>query len=248
MNEHVKNVIIIPSYCETLALPTMLSELQAGLTELDVLIIMDDSPQTIAAEIDIACRLAIASSSARYLFINNQGKSGRGAAIRRGMEKAVELFPKLEFVIECDADGSHQPVDILRVKESKDFADLLVGSRYLPDSKIVGWPLSRRIFSLLLNRLIPRILDLNLSDITNGLRRYSTISVKKILNENQENSGFIYLSEQALIVHKSGLQISELPIEFIDRIQGKSTVTWREVTSSVKGIVSLISRERSSQT
>lgn len=241
----IKNAIIIPSYCETLALPTMLSELEGDLTELDALIIMDDSPLTVAAEIDYACRLAMTNSRASYFFINHQGKSGRGSAIRRGMEKAVELFPKLDFVIECDADGSHQPLDILRVKESKDFADLLVGSRYLPDSKIVGWPASRRIFSYLLNQIIPRILGINLSDITNGLRRYSTISVKIILEENQKNPGFIYLSEQALIVHKNGLQISELPIEFIDRIQGKSTVTWREVISSVKGVISLLSHERS---
>lgn len=239
MNKTVRKVIIIPSYKEMLALPTMLTELREYLEKTDAILIMDDSPEVIAKEIDSLCKQALGKCAARYHFINHQGKSGRGSAIRRGIEYSLDVFPDLEFIIECDADGSHRPVDIAKVKESKSRSHMLVGSRYLSESKIVGWPISRRIFSKILNLIIPRLLDIKLHDITNGLRRYSTKAAYEIINQPQKNMGFIYLSEQALIVKQHGLEIEEIPIEFTDRTQGSSTVTWREIAASVQGVVLL---------
>ncbi len=239
MYKTVRKVIIIPSYKETLALPKMLTELREYLQETDAILIMDDSPKVVANEIDSLCKQALGKCAAKYHFLNHQGKSGRGSAIRRGIEHSLNVFPSLEFIIECDADGSHRPVDIARVKDSKSRSHMLVGSRYLPESKIVGWPISRRIFSKVLNLIIPKLLDIKLHDITNGLRRYSTRAAYKIVNQPQKNTGFIYLSEQALIVKQHGLEIAELPIEFVDRTQGSSTVTWREIVASVQGVVLL---------
>lgn len=240
MNPKVCCAIIIPSYKETLALPKMLFELQLGLTATDAVIVMDDSPELIANKIEAACSEALRKSSASYLFINHPAKAGRGDAVRRGMVQAITLFPSLEFVMECDADGSHRPVDILRVKESKIDADLLIGSRYLLDSKVQGWPLSRRIFSRALNFIIPRVLQIKVADITNGLRRYSINAVNEIIAQNQVNKGFIYLSEQALTLEKRGLVIKELPTVFVNRTLGSSTVTWREVLASVRGVIRLV--------
>ncbi len=220
----------------------MLLQLQKNLLKSDAVMIMDDSPKPICNEIDRLCSHAMNSSPASYYFVNHQGKSGRGSAIRRGMENALNLFPNLEYMVECDADGSHRPEDILRIKNSDDQSDMLVGSRYLPSSKIVGWPLSRRIFSRILNFAIPKILDVPLADITNGLRRYTIRAGREILSEQQTNSGFIYLSEQAQIVKSRNLQIAELPIMFIDRTEGTSTVTWREISASIRGILGLMER------
>jgi len=240
VNPNVTCAIIVPSYNETLALPEMLLKLEVGLTAADAVIIMDDSPERIAAEVNFACSQVFKESSASYFFINHQGKSGRGSAVRRGMDQARAMFPSLKFVIECDADGSHRPIDILRVKHSEIEADLLVGSRYLPDSKIQGWPISRKLFSRALNFIIPRLLHVELGDITNGLRRYSIDAVNEIIGQNQANRGFIYLSEQALVVKKRGLSIKELPIVFMDRTQGSSTVTWHEVVASIRGVIGLV--------
>ena len=244
MNEGVTNAVIIPSYNETLALPVMLAELAKGLSSSDAVIVMDDSPIDVSSKIDLACREALNSSTANYYFFNKQGKSGRGAAIRRGMVNAVPLFPNLKYIIECDADGSHRPIDILKVKECSQNYDLLVGSRYLRESKILGWPVSRRIFSYILNKLIPFFFNIRLHDITNGLRRYSLPAVELILQQRQENTGFIYLSEQAVIIRNSSLRIGEIPITFVDRTLGSSTVTWREIISSIKGVVLLVSQKR----
>ena len=244
MNNQILSVLIIPSYNETLALPKLLRELRAGLTERDAVIIMDDSSPKIFREIEQLCMQATRDSKFLLIFDNSGSKSGRGAAVRRGMAIALSEFPIVERIIECDADGSHRSEDILRIKNSVSTSDLLVGSRYLASSEIVGWPLSRRIFSWILNQSVPKITKVNLHDITNGLRRYSKNAVIKILSEKQKNKGFIYLSEQAILISRAGMVLSEEPIIFIDRTLGKSTVTWREVADSFYGIIRLVLENR----
>jgi dolichol-phosphate mannosyltransferase len=235
----VKNIIIVPSYNETFALPELLSQLVDDLTMNDAILIMDDSKVDIATEIDIQCKQIMSQAKCEYIFINHGKKSGRGAAVRRGMETAKETFPNMEFVIECDADGSHQPKNILQIKNYEPSTDLVIGSRYLPGSTITGWPLSRRIFSYILNKTIPKIFKIHITDITNGLRRYSVSATESILSQKQRNTGFIYLSEQAIVVNNSKLSINEIPIDFIDRTKGESTVSWKEVTNSIRGIMGL---------
>lgn len=242
MHSSIQQVIVIPSYNETQALPLFINQLAAGLGPSDAVMVMDDSNWEVAKELETLCKDAVSGFKANFFFFNHDGKSGRGSAIRRGFKKSVELFPDLRFVLECDADGSHRAIDVLNVKNSDSPSDLLIGSRYLAGSKIIGWPLSRRVFSFILNALIPKFLGIEVKDITNGLRRYSLPAVAVLLAEDQSNKGFIYLSEQALLVRNADLTISEIPIEFIDRTLGSSTVTWREILDSMRGIISLLSR------
>lgn len=243
MNAQVSTVIVIPSYNETLALPQLLRDLKPGLSFLDAVIVMDDSPKEVAEIIYQSCLNAVANSDFEFRFETSGSKSGRGAAIRRGMVIALAEFPNIKHFIECDADGSHRPVDILKVKTSSSRADLLVGSRYLQTSKIEGWPISRRAFSWLLNQVIPKLMRIPLHDITNGLRRYSKAAVERIVSEPQLNKGFIYLSEQAIHIGRAGMKIEEQPIVFVDRNLGTSTVTWREILLSLRGILKLFGTE-----
>ena len=236
-------VIIIPSYNETLALPKLLKELIGGLSSDDAIIVVDDSSTVVSTEIASSCRDIMRNSECSFRFIANGKKTGRGAAIRLGMQLAITDFPSFVSVIECDADGSHQSRDILRLRNFQTSVDLVVGSRYLPESRITGWPVSRRIFSYVLNILIPKFLDVPLRDITNGLRKYSKRAVNQILLTPQKHSGFIFLSEQAVILNRSGFSMLEIPIEFIDRSLGHSTVTLHEVKNSIIGVIKLIFKD-----
>lgn len=243
MSTEITTVIVIPSYNETLALPQLLRDLKPGLSSKDAVVIMDDSSKEVSEEINQRCLEAIAESDFEFRFETSGSKSGRGAAIRKGMIMTLAEFPNVQYLVECDADGSHRPSDILKIKTSSSRADLLVGSRYLPSSKIHGWPISRRVFSWALNRIIPRIMRVELHDITNGLRRYSRVAIEKIVSEPQVNSGFIYLSEQAVQLNRAGLNIEEEPIVFVDRTLGVSTVTWREIVASLRGVLNLFGNQ-----
>ena len=178
-----------------------------------------------------------------WLITFENKKSGRGSAVLRGFLAANEFFSKLEFYAECDADGSHQPMDIAKIILYPP-CDFLIGSRYLKESRIEGWPISRRVASKLLNSLIPIALDLKSTDVTNGLRRYSRIATQIILNHSQKNTGFIFLSEQALLLSNHGINPKEEPITFVNRIYGESSVGIIEIIDSVKGVFTLYSEKK----
>ena len=128
--------IVIPSLNEKLALPNMLKKLGKLLKENHAVLVMDDSIALEAKYIDFRCQTAMENSEALYFFYSSGVKSGRGAAVMRGFSVAIEAFPNLRYILECDADGSHQPKDIMRILKSNLDVDLLIGSRYLKSSKI----------------------------------------------------------------------------------------------------------------
>ncbi len=229
-------VIAIPSYNENQALPILVSQLSKALNSSDALFIIDDSDTCMFDEIKDLCTDAMKESKGFLIFNNHKGKSGRGAAIRRGMQISVQQFPNLRYFIECDADGSHRIEDILFLKDSSDSSDLYIGSRYLKGSQIKGWPMSRRAFSRILNIVIPRMLNIDVHDITNGLRRYSNHAICEILKKNALTNGFIHLSEQALIIDRASKSIKEFPITFVNREIGTSTVRFSEVLNSLRGL------------
>ena len=236
----IKCVIAIPSYNEVTSLPILIKELSLVLNSDDAVLILDDSPLNNQGKIKSLVTNSFSESKGMLLFLNSDKKLGRGSAVRRGMQFCKKDFPNFKYFIECDADGSHQVLDIIKLRDHGSKADLLIGSRYLKESQIIGWSLQRKIFSRLLNFIIPRLLKIPVKDITNGLRRYSPRAIDYILKIDPINNGFTYLSEQLLIAHSRGLSILELPIVFIDRVSGKSTVTYKEIINSIKGILLLL--------
>lgn len=239
LSGNIRYVIAIPTYNEASTLSILLSAIAQKMIGDGAVLILDDSPSEISK---LTQRISFNAfrGSQGYLFFSSYGqKSGRGAAVRRGMEFSRKSFPNLDFFIECDADGSHQVVDIFDILNSQVRVDLLIGSRYLKSSKISGWPMKRLIFSKLLNLTITRSLKIPIEDITNGLRRYSVPAIDCILRTPPITHGFIYLTEQALIVNIHKLLIQELPISFVNRIADESTVTWREILSAIAGLVEL---------
>ena len=236
----IKCVIAIPSYNEVTSLPILIKELSLVLNSDDAVLILDDSPLNNQEKIESLVTNSFSGSKGMLLFLNSDKKLGRGSAVRRGMQFCKRDFPNFKYFIECDADGSHQVLDIIKLRDHGSKADLLIGSRYLKESQIIGWSLQRKIFSRLLNFIIPKLLQIPVKDITNGLRRYSPRAIDYILKIDPINNGFTYLSEQLLIAHSKGLSILELPIVFIDRVSGKSTVTYKEILNSIKGILLLL--------
>jgi glycosyltransferase involved in cell wall biosynthesis len=236
-NTTVKNVIVFASYNESKNLRLLFEELIPQLTKHDAVIVADDSNETESA----ATQLLVEEFAHKYELLlsvsSSTFKGGRGAAIRRGFEFGLHQFPNADYFIESDSDGSHRMLDVLKLRDwNQSSPSLLIGSRYLKDSSINGWTLTRRCFSKTLNVLIPLLLGLRLRDVTNGLRRYSRDAVVSILATEPQNMGFIYLSEVALLLSKSNFVIEETAIVFDDRVYGSSSVTWRELSDSLIGV------------
>ena len=141
-----------------------------------------------------------------------------------------------------DADFSHNPKELkYKIKyflEKK--IDLLISSRYLKGSTIKNWSPFRLIFSRLSNILANLLLDLGISDYTNGFRIYSKRSIQLITKKcGKIGDGFIVLSEILLIIKLSNFKINELPTIFINRKRGESSVNFLLIVKSFFGLIKL---------
>ena len=169
-------------------------------------------------------------------------KLGRGSAVIFGFRKLLKIKKDVNCLIEMDADMSHSPGELKRniAYFYKNSFGLLIGSRYLPKSKIINWPLSRRILSKLSNRLAKFLLEAPVYDYTNGYRFYSKEAARTIIKKcKNAGGGFIILSEIILILWKNGFKIGEIRSIFKNRIRGESSVNLSLVIESFLGLIKL---------
>ena len=141
-----------------------------------------------------------------------------------------------------DADFSHKPSELkknIRLFQKKKI-DLLIASRYLPKSRIINWPLSRKIFSKLSNILAKTLLNIDVKDYTNGFRIYSKKATRLITNKcGKIGDGFIVLSEILLVLNINKFKIHEVSTVFVNRKRGESSVNLRLVLQSFFGLIKL---------
>jgi dolichol-phosphate mannosyltransferase len=238
MNNQI--ALVIPTFNESESMDDLFENLEQLKFEFPALhiIFVDDSPNALTS---IAINTQLDQRSAikdHCTVIQRNSKQGRGSAVRDGF-LSVSNDESFLYFLECDADGSHDLQGIRDVITTLRENAFVIGSRYLPQSRIVGWPISRRLFSRMINLSLRFLFGLRTYDFTNGLRGYSRSSVLEILASNQMNAGFIYLTEQILILSKVGVNPIEIPITFIDRKKGESSVTYRELLDSALGVLSL---------
>ena len=137
------------------------------------------------------------SNSKKITYVYRKNKRGRGSAVIDGFKIAIKNS-KIKLFVEMDADFSHKPEELR--KKIKTFnnkkLDLLVSSRYLKSSKIYNWSFQRRVFSLLANFLAKILLNVGVTDYTNGYRMYSKKALKIVISKcGKIGDGFIVLSE-----------------------------------------------------
>ena len=229
---------ILPTYNESKTVGTLLEKLVQELRKKEIIVVVDDSPKE---ERDKLKEILKIYEPVKLLEGNVKG--GRGHAVWRGIHHVLQEFPEITHLVEADCDGSHRFEDIKQVSDFEECEDFVIGSRYLSDSRILGWSLSRRVISRLLNYLIPTILGLKIRDVTNGLRRYSRRSAEILAEEKPQTKGFIYLSEQAKVLRLRGIFGVEIPIIFASRIAGHSSVTVKDLLVSLKGLLLIFVRK-----
>jgi hypothetical protein len=171
-----------------------------------------------------------------YLFSNT--KEGRDVVAHRGMKISINSFPNLECLLEADSIEFYRAPDIVQILSS-DKTDFKIGNQYLEESKILGWLESRRIFSNLVNRPIPRLLKLKCTHANNRLYGYSVTCAIEFLRGGIEDCTFIYLSEQDFMFRTTSFPAVEKSIKFLHRTLGQSAVRFRDKQDSIFGEISI---------
>ena len=184
----------------------------------DVLVIDDNSPDGTAEAVE----KLMEKYPERVFLEKRTGKLGLGTAYIHGFKWA--LARDYGYIIEMDADFSHNPDDLTRLyHNSKDKGfDVTVGSRYISGVNVVNWPMGRVLMSYFASAYVRMVTRMKLRDATAGFVCYRRRVLESIQLDNIEFKGYAFQIEMKFKAHKKGFKISEVPIIFINRQLGTS--------------------------
>ncbi len=190
-----------------------------------ILVVDDSSPDKTASLVRSAYR-----KKPNVVVLDRDKKDGRGSAVMRGFQEALKES-QIQYFVEMDADLCHDSKYIKTMIEKCKSFDVVIASRYMEGSKIIGWKLKRRLLSKIVNMYLSFILQIPVSDYTNGYRCYRRRALETLDFESVISKGFIVLSETLYRLYKKGVRIGETPIQFQTLNQHESNLTlaeWKE--------------------
>ncbi len=234
--------MIVPTYNERENLPELVRLLLDLPINLGVIVVDDSSPDGTGA---IADTLA-ATHQNRVFVIHRSGKLGLGTAYIAGFRKALnisEMGGMVVRIMTMDADFSHHPKYIpSMVHASIEGADLVIGSRYVKGGGTPDFPLNRRLLSSGANTFAKIMLGLRARDVTAGFRCYRREVLEALPLDEIFSSGYSFLIEMLFLVQNFGFKVGEVPIIFMDRVEGTSKISSQEVTRAMYTVLRLFWR------
>jgi len=227
-----RTLVALATYNEIENVPSLVDEILRVLPDADVLVVDDNSPDGTGRWCEVK-----ASIEPRLHCLHRPGKQGLGsatlAAARFAIEHGYQVFVTL------DADWSHHPRHLKQLLSASENADVAIGSRYCSGGGIEGWPMHRRALSRGVNRLTRLLLRLPVCDTSGAFRAYRVAKLREIRLDDVRASGYAYLEELLLLLHRAGATIVEVPITFEQRRAGRSKVNIREAVAKVGNLFRL---------
>ena len=216
-------LILIPTYNESENIENLLSRLDAARIHLSkeyvvkFLIIDDSSPDKTA---QIAQSVTIEGLS---ILIRDK-KTGLGPAYLAGFKQG--LTGNYDYFVEMDADLSHQPEQLVDLLHAANAKSLVIGTRWMPGGSVINWPVRRELISRFGTWYASFVLKLPYQDLTSGFRVLPRELLETINFNEIETKGYGFQIEMAFKAIKSGFEIKQVPITFVERKNGHSKMTF----------------------
>lgn len=208
--------MILPTYNEIESLETVLRRIRQSLPQADVLVVDDSSPDGTGS---LADRLANGDQGVSVL--HRAAKAGLGRAYLAGFDHA--LAHDYRYIIEIDADGSHDPAELpAMVEAARNGADLVIGSRWVAGGSVRNWPWIRQVISRAGNGYARTVLRSRIRDITAGFRVYNADALRSLDLTAISSQGYCFQVELAWRLERAGKRVLEHPIVFVERAAGRS--------------------------
>ena len=218
----MRAMILIPTYNEAISVVELLHSLKSLRDTkefaFDVTVIDDNSPDETASIVEA---LAI-----DWVFLlKREKKDGLGNAYRAGFAHVL-ADQRYDQIVTMDADGSHRVADLpsmfAAISSGK---SIVLGTRWIPGGSVVNWPKSRQLLSRSGTKYASLALGINLADLTGGFRIYSRQLLDSLNLKDMDATGYCFQIEMALAAHLAGAKATEVPITFVERINGISKMS-----------------------
>lgn len=213
-------VAVLPTYNERDNLSDFVHAIWKQLPDIHILIVDDNSPDGTGEIADELQR----RYPGRLSVLHRQRKEGLGRAY-------VAAFRYLQehpygYIVQMDADGSHDPRELPAMIEQLKDKDLVVGSRYLNGIRVINWSLGRLLLSMMANRYAKFVTGLPIVDGTSGFAVWRRSGLDQIDFDRVFSLGYVFQVEMKYRAYRLGLRLAEVPITFYERTRGGSKMNW----------------------
>ena len=238
------SIVIIPTYNEKENIEKIINAV-TGLAnsadpalckDFDVLVIDDGSPDGTAA---IVKQMMTTELKDRLYLIERSGKQGLGTAYIAGFKWAIEH--NYDYIFEMDADFSHDPKDLPRLYRAchEEGNDVAVGSRYITGVNVVNWPMGRVLMSYGASMYVRFVTGVPIHDTTAGFVCYRRKVLETINLDGIRFKGYAFQIEMKYTAYKLGFKIKEVPVIFVNRVEGVSKMSGGIFSEALLGVIRL---------
>ncbi|MFC1742957.1 polyprenol monophosphomannose synthase [Candidatus Riflebacteria bacterium] len=222
----MKIMVVIPTYNESRNISKLIEDIFSNLPGCQIVVVDDNSPDGCG---DLVEKLSLKYASLH--LIKRVWRKGRGSAGLCGFKYA--LSKGMDFIIEMDADFSHQPKYLSRFQELGKNHDIVIGSRLVKGGRDLDRGLIRTFITKAAGLYIKYLLGIKVKDVTSGFRGFKAKVLRAIDLDSIISNGPVILQEILFRAQLLGFRIKEFPITFVDRLKGKSTFNWRVMVESL---------------
>jgi len=235
----MKTRVLVPTYQELHTLASIVHRIFEHNPEVHVLVIDDNSPDGTGKLAD-----QLKEKYSNLDVLHRMHKNGLGAAYIDGFNNSINDF---DVLVEMDADGSHDPQDLIKILKEIANYDCVLGSRWVPGGMVINWPKSREILSRGGNSYARLMLGIDIGDATGGFRAYKTTALRELDLSDIDSQGYCFQVDMVRRLLKKGFRIKEVPITFTERTIGTSKMSRNIVLEAflkigIWGLQSLFSR------
>ncbi|CAG1066265.1 dolichol-phosphate mannosyltransferase [uncultured bacterium] len=222
----MKVIAVIPTYNEAENVRILIPRILGLGPQYHVLVVDDGSPDGTAGVVK-----EFMKADPRVAILERPAKLGLGTAYIAGFKEALKQGA--DFIMEMDADHSHDYKDIPRFLEAIATSDLVIGSRYKKGISVIDWPLSRVLLSYLGNAYARAITGLRTFDNTGGFKCFRREVLESIDLDAIKSNGYAFQIEINFKTAMKGFRLSEIPIIFWGRYSGVSKMSGNIVSEAV---------------
>ena len=229
-------LVIIPTYNEKENIEAIIKATFSQKKTFHVLIVDDNSPDGTGSVVRL-----LMEKFPNQLFLESRAKkNGLGKAYIHGFKWALKKG--YDYIIEMDADFSHNPKDLIRLYNAchKDGADVSIGSRYLNNQvNVVNWDIKRLFLSYFASKYVRFITRLKIFDTTAGFVCYKRKVLETIQLDKIKFVGYAFQIEMKFKAWKHKFIIKEVSIIFADRTLGTSKMSGNIISEALFGVIKM---------